>query len=82
MPIESNPEVMNPFALMIGTTGDYTIYLGINIKDYCFHDLLGFEDWAFEMIPKPVLGVVFNLPFKLEYDKINKAEKERIEKDG
>lgn len=72
MPLESNPEVMNPFAAGIGANiWRLILSLGINIEQFCFHDLLGFEEWAFEMIPKPVLGVVFNLPFKPEYDKFN-----------
>ena len=47
-PIESNPEVLTEFARQLG------------LKDSLnFHDILAFEDWALEMIPQPVAGVLF-----------------------
>jgi hypothetical protein len=35
-PLESNPEVLN----------SYLSDLGVNIKDYCLHEVLSTEDWA------------------------------------
>ena len=49
MPLESNPEVINPFIAK----------MGLKTENYCFQEMLGLEDWAMEMIPQPVLGVMF-----------------------
>ena len=49
MPLESNPEVIN----------SYIAKMGLNTNNYCFQELLGLEEWALEMIPQPVLGLVF-----------------------
>lgn len=49
MALESNPEVMNPFVKT----------LGFDTDKFCFQDLLSIEDWAQDMIQKPVLAVMF-----------------------
>ena len=49
MPLESNPEVINTFIAK----------MGLNTNNFCFQELLGLEDWALEMIPQPVLGLMF-----------------------
>jgi ubiquitin carboxyl-terminal hydrolase L3 len=45
-PLESNPYVM----------GNYIQSLGVDMTLLKFHDVLSTEEWALEMIPKPVLG--------------------------
>jgi hypothetical protein len=45
LPIESNPGVMTRYARKLG--------LPITLK---YYDLLSTEEWALEMIPKPVRG--------------------------
>ena len=47
LPVESNPEVFN----------DYAAKLGWPTSQFCWQDLLSFEDWATAMIPRPVLAV-------------------------
>lgn len=49
MPLESNPEVINTFIAKMGLKTD----------KFCFQELLGLEEWAFEMVPQPVLGLLF-----------------------
>ena len=48
MPLESNPEVIN----------GYIAKLGLKTEAFNFQELLSLEEWAFEMIPKPVLGIM------------------------
>lgn len=48
MPLESNPEVVNPFIQKMGLKTDL----------YSFQEMLAIEEWALEMIPQPVLGVM------------------------
>ena len=58
MPLESNPEVM----------ADFAGKLGFNTAKYTVQDLMSTEDWAQDMIPNPVVGVI------LLYE-INQAQK-------
>jgi ubiquitin carboxyl-terminal hydrolase L3 len=48
MPLESNPEVMNP----------YIEKLGLRTDLFCFQEVLSTEEWALAMIPQPVLGIL------------------------
>lgn len=48
MPLESNPEVINPFINK----------LGLKTELYSFQEMLSIEEWALEMIPQPVLGIM------------------------
>lgn len=49
MPLESNAEVINP----------YIQKMGLNTNEFCFQEMLSTEEWALDMIPKPVLGILF-----------------------
>ena len=46
LPLESNPDVMN----------DYVSKMGLDLSKIQFHDVMSTEEWALEMIPRPVLG--------------------------
>ena len=46
MPLESNPEVINSFISK----------MGLKTELFVFTELLSTEEWALEMIPKPVIG--------------------------
>jgi ubiquitin carboxyl-terminal hydrolase L3 len=81
-PLESNPEVMNTYATKIGSAYPSNPSLGLNTEKYTFQDLLGFEDWAYEMIPQPVIGVVFNFPCKPVQAEFAKAQEQSIIQDG
>lgn len=71
MPLESDRDILTGYLHKIGFP-----------KTYCFHDVLGFEDWAFEMVPGPVLALVLLFPVTKETEAARKAEAEAIEKDG
>jgi ubiquitin carboxyl-terminal hydrolase L3 len=51
-PLESNPEVLN----------QYLSDMGFCTAKFSFHEVLCFEDWAYQMVPKPVISVVFLFP--------------------
>ncbi len=48
MPLESNPEVINSFISK----------MGLKTELFLFTELLSTEEWALEMIPKPVIGIL------------------------
>lgn len=51
LPLEANPEVLTTYAQKLG--------LPLSIE---FHDILGTEDWALEMLPSPLYAVVLLFP--------------------
>ena len=71
-PLESNPEVMNKFITQ----------LGFSTGEYCLTDVFSTEEWALDMVPKPVLGVVFLYPLTEKSELFSAEEKARIEQDG
>lgn len=70
--LESNPEVVN----------NYISEIGFDTSKYLFYDILGTEEWAQDMIPKPVLAVMLLYPIKEASEEFNRAEEEQIVKDG
>jgi len=58
-PLESNPDTINKYAES----------LGLNLKEYCFQDVLCLEDWALEMIPKPIASILFLYPLSSDDSK-------------
>ena len=48
MPLESNPEVINSFISK----------MGLKTELFVFTELLSTEEWALEMIPKPVIRIL------------------------
>jgi ubiquitin carboxyl-terminal hydrolase L3 len=71
-PLESNPDVMNTYASK----------MGLNAAAYSFTDVLSTEDWALEMVPQPVLGVVMLFPIKPASEEHARVQKEKIEAEG
>lgn len=71
-PLESNPEVMS----------QYCERLGLDASSANFVDILSTDDWALEMVPRPVLGVLMVFPISEKSEAHRAEEKARIEKDG
>lgn len=71
-PLESNPSVMNT----------YVEKMGLDISSYSFSDVFSTEDWALEMVPKPVVAVVMLFPVKPASEEFRLAEQAAIEKNG
>ena len=71
-PLESNPTVMNA----------YVEKMGLDTSAYSFHDVFSTEDWAIEMVPKPVVAVVMLFPIKEKTEEHRLEEQTRIESSG
>ncbi len=56
--------------------------LGLNIAQYSFHDVLSTEDWALEMVPRPVLGVLMLFPINEASEQHRDEERVCIENNG
>ncbi|ETW09666.1 hypothetical protein H310_00181 [Aphanomyces invadans] len=72
-PLESNPQVMNEYIRRMGIPED---------ADFAFCDLYSTDEWALEMVLRPVLGVVMLFPIKPVSELHAKEQLERIEKEG
>lgn len=71
-PLESNPTVMN----------SYMRKLGLNTESYSFHDVFSTEDWALEMVPRPVLGLLMLFPISQGSEEHRKEEEQEIKTKG
>jgi ubiquitin carboxyl-terminal hydrolase L3 len=71
-PLESNPQVMNK----------YIDTLGVPTSQYSFYDVFSTEEWAFSMIPSPVIGVLVLFPIKDASEAFKEEECSRILQDG
>jgi ubiquitin carboxyl-terminal hydrolase L3 len=69
---ESNPELMNKYASS----------LGFPTAMYHFVDILSTDDWALDMVPRPVGAVVFLYPIKESTEAFRKEEADRIAAEG
>lgn len=71
-PLESNPEVMN----------NYVSKLGLNTNEYSFFDIYSTEDWALEMVPRPVSAVLLLFPITQASEEHSETEQNLIEEKG
>ncbi|KRX10270.1 hypothetical protein PPERSA_09654 [Pseudocohnilembus persalinus] len=72
LPLESNPEVINP----------YFKKMGFDTEKFQFQDLLSTDEWAQEMIKQPCLAVILLFPIKESTEKYDEAQQEKIDKEG
>ncbi|XP_043693118.1 ubiquitin carboxyl-terminal hydrolase 3-like [Telopea speciosissima] len=66
LPLEANPDIMSQF--LWG--------LGLPVDEAEFYDVYGLDDELLEMVPKPVLAVLFLYPLTAE------SEAERMSEEG
>lgn len=71
-PLESNPAVMNA----------YVERLGFPTSRFAFCDVFSTDDWAVEMVPRPVLAVMMLFPIKEVTERHKEEETARIARDG
>ncbi|EQC41027.1 hypothetical protein SDRG_02084 [Saprolegnia diclina VS20] len=72
-PLESNPQVMNEYAKRMGLPADSAF-------EFC--DVYSTEDWALDMVLRPVLAVIMLFPIKTHTEAYAKEERQRIEVSG
>jgi ubiquitin carboxyl-terminal hydrolase L3 len=69
--LQSNPAVLNAYARKMGLP-----------EDLRFYDLLSTDDWALEMIPRPVYATLMLFPIKPASEEHRRAEAARIAAEG
>lgn len=68
IPLEANPDVMNQFIWG----------LGVAEGEVEFNDVYGFDDELLEMVPKPVLAVLFLYPYTAQKELEKKVEEQHV----
>ena len=68
-PLESNPTIM--------TT--YLKSLGLITTTYSFQDIFSIEDWALELLTKPILGVLFVYPITEKQEEFRYLQQQQLE---
>ena len=64
--LESNPEVMN----------HCLADLGFKTEEFSICDLYALEEWAFGMVPKPVIGLLLLFPYDAKHKEFVKTQEE------
>ncbi|XP_073111760.1 ubiquitin carboxyl-terminal hydrolase 3 isoform X3 [Elaeis guineensis] len=67
LPLEANPDVMNQFIWG----------LGVPEEEVEFNDVYGLDEELLEMVPKPVLAVMFLFPYTAQIEAERKADREQ-----
>jgi ubiquitin carboxyl-terminal hydrolase L3 len=71
-PLESNSELIT----------NYMRDIGLDTTEFVFQDLLSYEEWAQEMIKKPVLGLLYIYEITAVQEKFRKEEEEILAKEN
>jgi ubiquitin carboxyl-terminal hydrolase L3 len=72
LPIESNPPLMT----------DYASKLGFDVSAAAFHDVLALDEWATDLVPRPVHAVLMLFPIKAASEAHKDAEEVAMVKAG
>jgi hypothetical protein len=56
--------------------------MGLDTSILQFHDVMSTEDWALEMIPRPVVGVLMLYPIKDTTEEHRREEDNKIKESG
>lgn len=73
LPVESNSELLSSYSTQLGLPEETGLQ---------FHDVLGTEDWALEMIPQPARAVVLLYPIKEKTEEYKEEQAKLIETEG
>ncbi|XP_008786278.2 ubiquitin carboxyl-terminal hydrolase 3-like isoform X2 [Phoenix dactylifera] len=68
IPLEANPDVMNQFIWG----------LGVPEEEVEFNDVYGLDDELLEMVPKPVVAVLFLFPYSTQGEAEREADEEQV----
>ncbi|XP_020263480.1 ubiquitin carboxyl-terminal hydrolase 3-like [Asparagus officinalis] len=68
IPLEANPDVMNQFIWGLGVPEDQVE----------FNDVYGLDDEMLEMVPKPVLAVLFLYPYTFQKELEKRVEQQQV----
>mmetsp|Transcript_54582 Transcript_54582/g.119677 ORF Transcript_54582/g.119677 Transcript_54582/m.119677 type:complete len:222 (+) Transcript_54582:74-739(+) len=71
LPLESNPDVLTQYAHKLGMPGNLS-----------FAEILSTEDWALDMVPKPVHAVVFLFPISEISEKHSQEQGDKLAAEG
>lgn len=71
-PLESNCEVIDK----------YMHEIGLDISNFNFQDVISLEDWAQDMVGRPVLGVLFTYEINAAQEAFRQQEETRIAQQG
>lgn len=72
LPLESNPEVLN----------DFVSKLGYDTSKYSFCDVFGLDEELLQMVPQPVVAVLFLFPVTKESEAAKEAEDQELKQQG
>lgn len=72
LPLESNPEVLN----------DFVTKLGYDTTKYSFCDVFGLDEELLQMVPQPVVAVLFLFPVTKESEAAKETEDHELKQQG
>ncbi|XP_073111754.1 ubiquitin carboxyl-terminal hydrolase 3-like isoform X2 [Elaeis guineensis] len=85
LPLEANPDVMNQERHLLSARNSFYLMmlmqfiwgLGVREEEVEFNDVYGLDEELLEMVPKPVLAVMFLFPYTAQIEAERKADREQ-----